>query len=104
MCDHDTISFDAIIAEFEDAERDPNTPTIDPAHFLETEPLSWSGATHKYRVKIPVGYEDITDAELITRCDNRTSILTEDMGQKCHFGGWVERIDPNNAEVSVCVD
>jgi hypothetical protein len=45
---------------------------------------------------VPLGH-DVTEVELITRCDNRTVDLNEPMGQMCHFGGEVTKLDEDKA-------
>jgi hypothetical protein len=78
---------------------------LDPQHTLEIENHKWTGTIHEYRVVVPVTYAGkITDGELLTRCDNRAIDLTQDAGQRLHFGGWVKYSDPQTAMVSVCVD
>jgi hypothetical protein len=58
---------------------------------------SSSGYAHGlYEVKVPLGH-DVTEVELITRCDNRTVDLNEPMGQMCHFGGEVTKLDEDKA-------
>lgn len=52
-----------------------------------------SGYAHStYEITVPHGH-DVTSTELLTRCDNRTFDLSQPAGQRCHFGGSVEKID-----------
>lgn len=59
--------------------------------------------SEEYTVHIPNGVI-ISDAELITRCDNYRFDLNRKPGSKYHFGGTVEHQDGNIAIVTVYID
>lgn len=97
------MNFEQILADIESVV--PVKRDLD--HTLDVEFGKNSGASHTYRVVVPVQYRDgIDEGELITRCDNRGDALDlrNPAGQRCHFGGDVKWIGERLADVTVWVD
>lgn len=101
-----TINFDELLA---DAERNTlEKPSIDPDVTLEIEPIRDTAGSATYRVRVNDAlvpyFAKMSDNELITRCDNREIFVNDPVGKSCHFGGYVTRITPHEAEVVVWID
>lgn len=56
-----------------------------------------------YEIRVPDGAQ-VSDEELVTRCDNRNFNLKETVGQSHHFGGSVRHFENGRKIVRVSID